>query len=95
MYRHTGILAKDLVSTKCFGCARRIEIALSDPSSCDETFRMLGWVRRQFHPSANPWFCSEECSVNSGPAKFAEDYWTNYWVMENRKKSWNPLRWFK
>jgi hypothetical protein len=80
------------VGYKCFACWTQLSISAGykDPKDKSEYYTdkdvkaiasKLGWCRRQFHPSVNPWFCSRECAVNS---RIAKDL-TEYWMVENLK----------
>lgn len=50
-----------------------------------EELKSQGWVRREFGPGADPWFCSQRCAYDSYRAKNAEKEWNKIKANEIRR----------
>lgn len=64
----------------CFACRRQLIVHMDwsegfNYDSANEEAEKRGWHRRRFYKSADPWFCSYDCSHNSPQAKYCEEYW--------------------
>jgi hypothetical protein len=61
-------------TVSCGGCS----ISETHPINHPEDFHLIknnGWVRREFGPGANVWFCSNDCAYNSNYAIEVQKFW--------------------
>lgn len=68
-------------TVQCWGCNKAVTRPYSghdDAQHKIELLQMGGWRRREFGPNASPWFCSEDCAMNSYNAKQAEEWWAKH-----------------
>lgn len=67
----------------CFACRATLTISVDwysgyNDEDVSKLANDIGWQRREFHKSSNPWFCSRDCAFESPKAKFLEDIWRTY-----------------
>lgn len=77
---------------QCWGCNKAVSRPYSsyeDSQQKTEALKTEGWRRRTFggNPNASPWFCSEDCAMNSYNAKQAEQWWADKEFQEYSQKS--------
>ena len=59
----------------CVACRKQYTVYSDMINDFDFMFKAMGWIRRSFHETANPWFCSEKCAFHSEKAKYLEECW--------------------
>lgn len=65
-------------SVTCEGCRKRVAKTYSGNMELNKKMRELsseGWLRREFGPHAEPWFCSLDCAYHSDAALEIEKHW--------------------
>jgi len=63
----------------CWGCHKEVILPYTGADQLQKELNTLiknGWVKRQFAPNAEPWFCGLDCAYQSLPAKQAEEWWS-------------------
>jgi hypothetical protein len=82
---------------QCWGCNKAVTRPYSDHDDVQHKIELLklgGWRRREFGPNASPWFCSEDCAINSYNAKQAEEWWAKHnWEEYCRNAIIPPALW--
>lgn len=81
--------------TQCWGCYQSVEMpydSFEDMQNKTEVLKAQGWRRRTFgnNINASPWFCCEDCAMNSYNAKRAEEWWAQHEFEEYCKKAIIP-----
>ena len=82
---------------QCWGCNKSEIRPYSDYEDSQEKIEELkaeGWRRRIFggNPNASPWFCSEDCAMNSYNAKQCEEWWAKHQFEEEEANRIIPMR---
>jgi hypothetical protein len=80
---------KSFFTIQCWGCNKSVTRGYRDHEETIQQTELLkkeGWRRVLFGPGADPWFCSEDCAVNSYNACHAKEWWGNYFVNQRRNK---------
>ena len=84
-------------SIQCWGCNQSVEMPYSsfeDYQNKVEVLKAQGWRRRMFgnNINATPWFCSEDCAMNSYNAKQAEEWWAKENFRQENDKRIIPIQ---
>ena len=80
---------------QCWGCNKAVTRPYSSHEDIQhkiELLKMGGWRRREFGPNASPWFCSEDCAMNSYNAKRAEEWWAKEKFHQEEENRIIPMR---
>lgn len=67
----------------CFACHEKLTVHVNwyegyEHEDVNKLAHDIGWVRREFHPQIDPWFCSKHCAFDSIKAKTLIEYWIQY-----------------
>jgi hypothetical protein len=88
-------MSQSTFTVQCWGCYRSETHPYSgyeDSEAKIEEMKSRGWRRHKFGPGADPWFCCENCALNSYNSLQAKEWWDRKAYEEEQETAFIPDR---